>query len=62
LYGTLLVILKTRLGALASGPLAFLSFELFGGGPSSSGTSSTLHSCKINRSDETNHLHAQPYN
>lgn len=46
LYGTLLVILNTRLGAFpASGPFAFLSLELFeGGASSSSATSSRLHS------------------
>lgn len=48
LYGTLLVILKTRLVAL-SGPLAFLSFELFEGGSSSSEASSMLHSCGNNK-------------
>ena len=46
LYGTLLVILNTRLGVFPeSGPFAFLSLELFeGGGSSSSETSSILHS------------------
>lgn len=48
LYGTLLVILNTRLDPFPeSGPLAFLSFELFEGvGSSSSVTSSILQSCK----------------
>ena len=48
LYGTLLVILNTRLDPFPeSGPLAFLSFELFEGvGSSSSATSSMLQSCK----------------
>lgn len=45
LYGTLLVILKTRLGAFPeSGPLAFLFLEFFEGAPSSSEISSILHS------------------
>lgn len=56
LYGTLLVILKTRLGDF-SGPFSFLLLELFGGGSSSSAISSMLHSCTVYPTDlETNPL------
>lgn len=44
LYATLLVILNTRLGVSASGPLAFLSLELFDGAASSSEASSITQS------------------